>query len=536
MPNTLSEGLKFLIRESSLRWSFIVWFPITFLLFSCEVAFAWELQVFFGWITSNPEALTKKSIVDSGLILGLIITLRALFQFFHQVLLARVKENANAILRYRWVKASLFSKPEIISTFSLNSALQEGVIRSAQFLCSIAEFYQKSLLALCLFVPSIFFGGSLFWLALVLVISTVLISRTLGKRVMRRGNLRLKSMLALNKTLINTRDNYRLLKITGYQNEELRRIETNNREYLEFSCKVDRDFALSNTLPQSLGFLTVLIILCIGVIHKTNYQLVAFVYILLRFSQSLAQSAGAYSQAKSMLPAFNESINIVIPEGAPNNLTESEPISSFEINFSDQQLISLSSGEILWIQGPSGCGKTTFLDELMFEKSIKINDKMVKMTEFATKLAYSSHQAHLIQGTLHDNLLYGHPHANLVKEDCCEDILIKLGLSDVLNNLGLKGEVLESGCNLSTGESQRISLARALLRNPDILILDEALSGLDWECEVDAWVQIEQRLPHSIIICVSHREKLSNRSGLTLSFADEMWHLQKSNGTYAVAG
>ena len=243
MPNTLSDGLKALFRESSLRWSFFAWFPITFLLFFCEVAFAWELQVFFGWLTSNPETLPKKSVAVSGFTLGIIIILRALFQFFHQVLLARVRENATAILRYRWVKASLYSKQEAISSSALHSALQEGIIRSSQFLCSVAEFYQKSLLALCLFVPSIFLGGSLFWLALILVILTVVIGRILGKRVMRRGNLRLKSMLALNKTLINTRDNYRLLKITGYQNEELRRIESSNQEYLQFSCKVDRDFA-----------------------------------------------------------------------------------------------------------------------------------------------------------------------------------------------------------------------------------------------------------------------------------------------------
>lgn len=536
MPNTLSEGLKFLLREPSLRWSFLVWFPITFLLFACEVAFAWELQVFFGWITSNHVILSKKSIIVSGLVLGFIIILRALFQFFHQVLLAHVRENANATLRYRWLKASLLSKPEVISRSSLHSALQEGVIRSSQFLCSVAEFYQRSLLALCLFVPSIFLGGSLFWLALILVLLTVSIGRMLGKRVMRRGNLRLKSMLALNKTLINTRDNYRLLKITGYQNEELKRIETSNRDYLEFSRKVDRDFALSNTLPQALGFLIVLIILCIGVIYQTNYEVVAFVYILLRFSQSLAHSAGAYSQAKSMLAAFNESINIKTFESVPNKPTESGSISSLEINVNERQLISLRSGEILWIQGPSGCGKTTFLDELMFEKSIKINNKIGKLSEYATKLAYSSHKAHLIQGTLYDNLLYGHPNSSTIGEDCCVEILSKLGLTDVLNKIGLKGNVLESGCNLSTGEAQRIALARALLRKPDILILDEALSGLDLEYEVDAWLQIEQRLPRSIIICVSHREKLSHRSGSTLSFTAETWHLQKSNGTCAVVG
>ena len=62
--------------------------------------------------------------------------------------------------------------------------------------------------------------------------------------------------------------------------------------------------------------------------------------------------------------------------------------------------------------------------------------------------------------------------------------------TEILKTIGLNGKVLEAGQNLSTGEAQRIALARAVLRKPDLLILDEAMSGLDFECEKQVWTNL----------------------------------------------
>ena len=82
----------------------------------------------------------------SGLSLSLLVLLRAIFQFLHQVLLSRIRENSTAILRLRWVESSLLLGLDQISSSKLQNALQEGVTQSSQFLSSVAEFFSDSCL------------------------------------------------------------------------------------------------------------------------------------------------------------------------------------------------------------------------------------------------------------------------------------------------------------------------------------------------------------------------------------------------------
>ena len=532
--NTLVKGLRFLIKQDSLKWLFYAWFPITFLLFVVEIIFAWELQEFALWITNN-NFPSKNTILFSGLILGMLIFLRALFQFFHQVLLARIRENTTAILRLRWVTASLFLRPHYISTSQLQNALQEGITHSAQFLCSVAEFYQRFLLGVCLLIPAMLLGGTLFGLALLLVGCTAWMIRSLGKRVMRRGNLRLQAMFDLNRKLINAKANQRFLKLTGNQQEELESIQIKNEDYLNFSYKVDRDFALSNTCPQAIGFLVVISVLCLASIQSDQTKVIAFAYILLRFSQALAHCAGAYSQARSMQIAFDESINLKEYEDITPSVNALDNIRSVSTEFPDGQQLFLKSGEILWIKGPSGCGKTTFLDQLMFENRLLINQNKDCLMNYSSRLAYANHQMCLIEGSLRDNLIYGHPLSGQVTKQECIDVLHSVYFSEILETIGLDGQIYEAGKNLSTGEAQRIALARAILRKPDLLILDEAMSGLDFVCEKNVWKGLRKAIPETIIICVSHREQPVQEVHYTLEYSPIGWLLKEPVSSFPKA-
>ncbi len=532
--NTLVKGLRFLIQKDALKHIFYAWFPITFLLFVVEIIFAWELQEFALRITNN-NFPSRDTILFSGLSLGLLVLLRALFQFFHHVLLARIRENTTAILRLRWVTSSLFLGPGNISTSQLQNALQEGVTHSAQFLCSVAEFYQRLLLGVCLLIPAMILGDSLFLLALILVVCTAWMVRSLGKRVMRRGNLRLKAMFDLNRKLINAKANQRFLKLTGNQESELKSIQVKNQDYLNFSYKVDRDFALSNTCPQAVGFLVVISVLCLASIQSGQTKVIAFAYILLRFSQSLAHCAGAYSQARSMQGAFDESMNLQEHKYTTNQENSLVKISSVSIEFSGTQKIQLKSGEMLLIKGPSGCGKTTILDHLMFKNKLIINHNKNFLTNYSSRLGYANHQICLIEGSLRDNLLYGHPFSERITSQDCVEVLASVNFSEILETVGLDGQIYEFGRNLSTGESQRISLARSILRKPDFLILDEAMSGLDFECEKRVWEGLKAKIPDAIVICVSHREYSVQDFQYTLEYSLGRWQLKNSMAPFSKA-
>ena len=137
---------------------------------------------------------------------------------------------------------------------------------------------------------------------------------------------------------------------------------------------------------------------------------------------------------------------------------------------------------------------------------------------------------------MRENLLYGHPYSNKVTEQECIDVLHDVDFSDILETIGLNGKISEAGQNLSTGEAQRIALARAILRYPDLLILDEAMSGLDFECERRVWAGLIRAIPKTIIICVSHRERIVQKVDHTIEFSSQGWIIKQAVNNYAKTG
>ena len=110
----------------------------------------------------------------------------------------------------------------------------------------------------------------------------------------------------------------------------------------------------------------------------------------------------------------------------------------------------------------------------------------------------------LFSGSLWDNLVYG---LNYVSADQVMDVIHRVGLEDVLAALpeGLNSPLLENGGNLSGGQRQRIAIARALLRNPKIILLDEATSALDAVSERQVQEAIDAVMGRCTVVMVAHR-------------------------------
>ena len=147
--------------------------------------------------------------------------------------------------------------------------------------------------------------------------------------------------------------------------------------------------------------------------------------------------------------------------------------------------IKIKKGEIIGIKGESGSGKSTFIDlvlGLLKPNAGKIlinsHDLLKIRSSFWSKVSTVSQQINLIEGTLKENLTFGD---NSITDSQIIDVLEKVNLSEMLNNFsnGLDEVIYENSSNISGGQKQRIAIARALLRNPNLLILDEATSSLD---------------------------------------------------------
>ena len=177
--------------------------------------------------------------------------------------------------------------------------------------------------------------------------------------------------------------------------------------------------------------------------------------------------------------------------------------------------MTIPKGSMVSIVGESGCGKTTITSLLTFRQRdysgeiILSNDKVssrlseIDETSLMNSIAYIGFNSYLFQGTVRENLVIAKPDAS---EEEMWNVLSKAQLADFLRNENGLDTILQNGVsNLSGGQKQRLALARALLKNSEIYIFDEAASNIDVESENTIMKEIYALKGKETIIFISHR-------------------------------
>ena len=178
----------------------------------------------------------------------------------------------------------------------------------------------------------------------------------------------------------------------------------------------------------------------------------------------------------------------------------------------DDLSFKIPAGGRLTIVGPSGAGKTSIVDLMarLIEPgagSILLDGHDLRTFDLAwlrSQLVVTGHQAFVFHASMIENLRYACPEAPQ------EQVIMAAraaGLHDFISSLpdGYNNPVGEHGATLSDGQRQRISIARALLKDPKILVLDEALSALDVVSEGEIRAAVERALPGRTVIMITHR-------------------------------
>jgi ATP-binding cassette subfamily B protein len=190
-----------------------------------------------------------------------------------------------------------------------------------------------------------------------------------------------------------------------------------------------------------------------------------------------------------------------------------------------------SNGKTIAFVGPSGSGKTTLVKLLVGLYQPKegevlynaIPSTSINMDELREKIGFVTQDTQLFSGTIRENLLFVRPDAT---DEECMMVLQKAACQSLLDRAdkGLDTVIGEGGVKVSGGEKQRLSIARALLRQPDILVFDEATSSLDsiTEEEITETIRDISIVKNHITILIAHR--LS-----TIMHADKIYVLEKGN-------
>jgi ATP-binding cassette subfamily B protein len=213
--------------------------------------------------------------------------------------------------------------------------------------------------------------------------------------------------------------------------------------------------------------------------------------------QELGNIILLYRETASSLQSFDELMQKPI-ERKPKNAITLGPLQTLSFdgvtfrhktaigNSIDDLSFSVSKGETIAFVGPSGSGKSTLVKllvglykptsgKILFNN---ISSGKIHYNAFRKELGFVTQDTQLFAGTIRDNLLFVQPNAT---DEEIKEALRKAAFTDVLQRTvqGIYTRLGESGMKLSGGERQRLSIARALIRSPRLLIFDEATSSLD---------------------------------------------------------
>ena len=172
----------------------------------------------------------------------------------------------------------------------------------------------------------------------------------------------------------------------------------------------------------------------------------------------------------------------------------------------------INRGEVIAVQGPSGIGKSTFVNILLKltepdEGRILLDGQdftHYKKIDWLSRIGASGQDFELPEGSIADNLMFG----GKLSEEAMIRALETAEIADFVLSLpeGLNTKLGDRGVRLSGGQRQRIMLARALARNPEILILDEATSAVSMDVEEKIYDHIKTAYPDMTIILITHRK------------------------------
>lgn len=360
-----------------------------------------------------------------------------------------------------------------------------------------------------------------------------LISYVLGKKIKKIQKVIVNETTALAGSTTESLRNIELVKSLGLGNQEINRLNSTTDKILALELKKVRYIrTLSFLQGTTVNFLRTTILFVMLYLIFTQHITVGeffslFIYSFFIFGplQSLGDIINIYREAEVSLNNFNELISKPI-ESKPENpvkLGEIKSVAFEDVMFKHQSAnrnainkisFKVEEGETVAFVGPSGSGKTTLVKLLVGlytpqHGRILFNEVPASQIDFdkmRERIGFVAQDTQLFSGTIKENLLFVNPDAT--DEDCL-DVLNKAAAKSLLERAenGLETKIGESGIKVSGGEKQRISIARALLRRPSLLVFDEATSALDslTEEEISKTIREISLRKDLITIMIAHR-------------------------------
>ncbi|HZZ77267.1 MAG TPA: ABC transporter ATP-binding protein [Gemmataceae bacterium] len=380
----------------------------------------------------------------------------------------------------------------------------------------------------------------------------------LSKALKRANRRAMEEMSQIYSTLDETLQGIKVVKAFTMERYERRRFHLNSKKFYHKSMRIARYDSLTRPLTEILGISTICVALLagayLGINQKTHLfgikmserplmiePLIVFFGLLAGASDPARKLSEVYSRIQRASAAADRIYQLIDRRPSVVDPVQPVPLARHrrELVFEGVQFhyaqghpvlqdinLRIGFGETIAIVGPNGCGKTTLANLIpRFYDPIKghvridgVDLRDARLSDIRSQIGLVTQETLLFDDTVYNNICYGSPQATPAQVRAAAQQAHAQFIESKLTH-GYETVVGPRGSLLSGGQRQRIALARAIMRDPSLLILDEATSQIDVESEQLIHKVLEQFIRNRTTVIITHRTA-------TLALADRIVVMQ----------
>ncbi len=421
------------------------------------------------------------------------------------------------------------------ATGTLTSTLINDVDRVQNAMATVlSDFLQQLFTLLFMIGVVISEGGKMAWVLLLFVPVIVSSARRIGGSVRRRTRRGQDKLAEIQNIVHETITGNSIVKAFGMELWEMKRFRRAAQRLLTANMKSVAVQSISSPLMDALGAVAIAMLLFLGrqqILHgMTTGTFITFLASVIMLYDPVRKMPVYYNSFQQALGASEEIFKFMDAQDEVRQRKNAVALKSFEgnIEFRDVHFsyesegeskevlhgvsLTVARGEVVALVGPSGAGKSTMMNLLprffdvtggaIFLDGHDVRD--LTLVSLREQIGKVTQETVLFNDTVRNNIAYGQPDVPMERIEAAAKAALA---HDFILNMpdGYDTMIGERGTRLSGGERQRLAIARALLKDAPILVLDEATSSLDTESEAAVQAALANLMQGRTVLVIAHR-------------------------------